>query len=220
MHILVVEDDDLVADAIQSGLTVFDIHSEWVNSAATAMAAIQHGSFDAVILDIGLPDKSGLELLAEWRKRGISQPVLILTARDAIPQKVTGLRAGADDYLTKPFDLNELVARLEALLRRKNVDNSDLLRVGKLSCDPRSAEVWVEDKPITLSRREYILLEVLMRHPGQLLTSQQLEERLYGWNESVESNAVAVHIHHLRRKIGQDVIETLRGLGYRLRKQN
>jgi two-component system response regulator QseB len=219
LHILVVEDDDFVADAIQSGLAVFGIQSEWVNSAATAMAAIQNGPFDAVILDIGLPDTNGLELLALWRQNGISLPVLILTARDAIPEKVTGLRAGADDYLTKPFDLNELVARLEALLRRTNVDNSDRLRVGKLSCDPRSAEVWIEDKLISLSRREYILLEALMRHPGQLLTSQQLEDRLYGWNEGVESNAVAVHIHHLRRKIGQDLIETLRGLGYRLRKQ-
>lgn len=173
-------------------------------------------SFDAAVLDLGLPDADGLELLQRWRARAQDLPVLVLTARDAVSDRVRGLKGGADDYLLKPFDLEELVARLHALLRRAAGRGTDLAVLGAVSFDPVSGKAWLDGAGVDLSRRERTLLATLLQHPRQTLSAEQLRERLYGMDQDIESNAVNVHIHHLRRKLGSWIVETVRGLGYRL----
>jgi DNA-binding response OmpR family regulator len=175
-------------------------------------------SSDVVILDRGLPDGDGLTLLEEWRAAGVTTPVLVLTARDTVQDRVAGLRGGADDYLIKPFDLDELVARLQALLRRAAGRPRSLIEHGALCLDPVAREVTVAGRPVALSRRELVLLETFLQSPRSVLSADQLKDSLYGMNDEVESNALNVHIHHLRRKLGSRVIETVRGLGYRLGK--
>lgn len=178
--------------------------------------AIQTDAPDLVILDLGLPDIDGLELLRQLRAGHHSLPVLILTARDSIEEKVAGLDLGADDYLAKPFDLQELEARLRAMSRRLGTATTSVLRVGNLSLDTATRELCVDDRQVELSRREYALLKALMEQPGRVLTRDALEGKLYSWGEEVASNAIEVHIHHLRRKIGGTLIRTIRGVGYRL----
>jgi len=216
MHILLIEDDPLVASGIIAGLRIHAQTVDHVNCARTAEAALQTGNFDLVILDLGLPDKDGMTLLRQWRKAGHSLPVLILTARDAIEDRVAGLRAGADDYLLKPFDLDELVARLHALQRRMAGRSVDLVEHGSLSFDPASCEVRLNGATVDLSRRELALLQALLLHPNRILTADQVKDSLYGLEENVESNAINVHIHHLRRKLGPRIVQTVRGIGYRL----
>jgi len=216
MHVLLIEDDALVASGIQAGLTVYDFVVDHVATLAEARSAMEAVTSDVVILDRGLPDGDGLALLEAWRRAGVDTPVLILTARDAVSDRIEGLHVGADDYLVKPFDLDELVARLQALLRRAAGRSQALIEHGPLSLDPVSREVSVAGRPVNLSRRELVLLEAFLQAPRSILSASQLKDSLYGLNEEVESNALNVHIHHLRRKLGSGVIETLRGLGYRL----
>ena len=218
MHVLLIEDDPLVASGIRSGLMTFDFVVDHVSTLKAARQAQQTVSSDVVILDRGLPDGDGLQLLSEWREQGIDVPVLVLTARDAVRDRVDGLQGGADDYLVKPFDLNELVARLQALLRRAAGRSRDLINHGALALAPTAREVYVAGQLIMLSRRELVLLETFLQSPRSVLSADQLKISIYGMNDDVESNALTVHIHHLRRKLGSGVIETVRGLGYRLGK--
>ncbi|NVF13684.1 response regulator [Vreelandella maris] len=218
MHVLLIEDDPLVASGIRSGLMTFDFVVDHVSTLNAARQSMRTVTSDVVILDRGLPDGDGLQLLAEWREQGVDVPVLVLTARDTVRDRVDGLQGGADDYLVKPFDLDELVARLHALLRRVAGRSSGMISHGALALDPAAREVYVEGQLITLSRRELVLLETFLQSPRSVLSADQLKDSLYGMNDDVESNALNVHIHHLRRKLGSGVIETVRGLGYRLGK--
>ncbi|GEN27017.1 DNA-binding response regulator [Halovibrio variabilis] len=218
MHVLLIEDDPLVASGIRAGLMTFDFVVDHVSTVNAARQAMRTVASDVVILDRGLPDGDGLQLLAEWREQAIDVPVLVLTARDAVRDRVDGLQGGADDYLVKPFDLDELVARLHALLRRAAGRSSGLISHGALCLDPAAREVYVDQQLIMLSRRELVLLETFLQSPRSVLSADQLKDSLYGMNDDVESNALNVHIHHLRRKLGSGVIETVRGLGYRLGK--
>ncbi len=216
MHVLLVEDDPLVASGIVAGLRLLGLTVDAVSTAARARAALAASPFDVCVLDLGLPDEDGMVLLSSWRTSGQSIPVLVLTARDALAHRVEGLRAGADDYLLKPFELDELVARLHALVRRASGRSSDTVAHGALSFSASAAEVRLHGVPIDLSRREMALLRALLNNPGRILSAEQLQASLYGFETEVESNAVNVHIHHLRRKLGAAIVETVRGLGYRL----
>lgn len=216
MHLLLVEDDRLVARGVAAGLRLHGFTVHHAATAEAAAAAMQAASFDVAVLDLGLPDGDGLELLARWRARGRDLPVLVLTARDAVSERVRGLKGGADDYLLKPFDLEELVARLHALLRRAAGRSTERVVHGAVSFEPASGRAWRDGGEVELSRRERALLAALLQNPGRTLTAEQLRDRLYGLEQEVESNAVNVHIHHLRRKLGSGIVETVRGVGYRL----
>ena len=216
MHILLVEDDALVASGIVAGLRLHGFTVDSMESARLADGAVAASQFDLCVLDLGLPDEDGLSLLVRWRQRGVELPVLVLTARDAVAHRVKGLQAGADDYLLKPFDLDELVARLHALLRRSAGRSADRIEHGPVTFEPSTGEVWMRGQPVELARREKALLRALLQHPRQILSADQLRDSLYGFAQEVESNAINVHIHHLRRKLGAGIVETVRGLGYRL----
>ena len=216
MRVLVIEDDELVASGIVAGLRLSGIAADHAATASSAEMALRTAGFDLAVLDLGLPDADGLDLLRKLRAGSHHLPVLILTARDAVPDKVAGLRAGADDYLAKPFDLAELVARLHALQRRAAGRSAALVEHGPLVYDPHSREVTLYGKAVELSRRELSLLQALLDSGKRILSTGQVKDSLYGMDESVESNAVNVHIHHLRRKLGPNIVETVRGLGYRL----
>jgi len=218
MRVLLVEDDALLGDGIQAGLRQRGFVVDWVRDGVAADLGLEGGDFAAVVLDLGLPRRSGLEVLARLRARGKAVPVLILTARDTVDDRIAGLDAGADDYLVKPFDLGELAARLRALARRSSGVASPTLAVGALELDPAAREVRWRGEPRALAPKEFALLEVLVRHAGRVLTREQLEEKLYGWGEETGSNAVEVHVHHLRRKISPSVVQTIRGVGYVLPK--
>lgn len=212
MRLLIVEDDPVLSDGIAVGLGLSGFTADAVGTLADARAALEVGGFAGVVLDIMLPDGSGLDLLAELRAAGSKMPVLLLTARD----RVQGLDAGADDYLGKPFDLDELAARLRAMLRRQEGRAAAVIEWNGLRLDPATQTGRVAGRELRFSRREFAVLHALAEHPGRILSKTQLEERLYGWQEDVESNTVEVHIHHLRAKLGRDFIDTVRGAGYRL----
>lgn len=216
MHVLIVEDDELVGDGLKRGLEALGQTADWVETGAAADAALAMVAFDIVVLDLGLPDIDGLTLLGRWRRQGVDMPVLVLTARDAVPERVQGLNAGADDYLAKPFDLEELAARLHSLSRRASGRATNVVRHGGLVFDPVALQVSVNGAPVALSRRELAVLQALLKQPGRVLSAYQLQDHVYGWSDGVESNAVAVHVHNLRNKLGGNLIETVRGLGYRL----
>ncbi|SFV34244.1 response regulator [Hyphomicrobium facile] len=216
MRILVVEDDAILLDGLQVGLNLSGFTVEIAANYADAETAMRAGEFDAIVLDQMLPDGSGLELLGSLRQRGNTVPVLLLTARDTVVDRITGLDAGADDYLGKPFDLDEVAARLRALIRRAAGRATEAIAWRDIVIEPASMTVRKSGDQVRLSRREFSILKVLMDRPGQILSKRQLEEKLYGWQEDVESNTVEVHIHHLRAKLGNHVIETVRGIGYRL----
>ncbi len=216
MRVLLVEDDQLIAHGILAGLRAHGITADHVASAAFADASLSTTDFDVVILDLGLPDEDGMSLLRRLRAKGVATPVLILSARDAVGDRVAGLHGGADDYLLKPFDLSELVARLHALSRRAAGRSSDLIVHGPLRVSPSTGEVTLRGAAVTLSRRELSLLTALLNAQGRILGAEQLKDCLYDSSEDIESNAVNVHIHHLRRKLDADLIETVRGIGYRL----
>ena len=209
-----VEDDELLGAGIQDALTRAAYAVEWVRSGPLALAALAHGGFDAVVLDLGLPGMDGLEVLRRARAAGNSAPVLILSARDTVAQRIAGLDCGADDYLTKPFDVDELIARVRALQRRLHGAASNVLEHGGLRLDLGALSVTHEGRPVPLQRREFMLLQKLLAAPGQVLTRTQLEESLYGWEGNVESNALDVHVHNLRKKLYPGVIRTVRGVGY------
>jgi len=220
MYILLVEDNSILGDGIKQGLDTLGHSTDWVTDATTANEAIQHVDYDVVILDLTLPDYDGMTLLKRWRQTKIMTPVLILTARDAIPDRVTGLSAGADDYLTKPFDFDELLARLQSITRRIAGRTDNLMTFQHISYNPVKGEVKANGLPVKLSKSELVVLEALLSHPGKVVNAEQLQDRLYGWAEGVASNAVAVHIHNLRKKLGTDLICTERGLGYYLATSN
>lgn len=217
MRILVVEDDPILLDGLRAGLTIHGLTVDVAASCEDARTALRTSAFDAVVLDLMLPDGSGLDVLRELRVRGDATPVLLLTARDTVRDRVDGLDTGADDYLGKPFDLDEVAARLRAISRRSSGRASPLLRRNGVVLDPARRTVEIDGNPVGLSRREFALLHALMERPGIILSKDQLQERLYGWQDDVESNAIEVHVHNLRAKIGREAIETVRGIGYRLR---
>ena len=216
MRILLVEDDVLIGDGVSAGLKLCGHAVDWVREGESALRALFDHDYDACILDLGLPGRDGLSVLQSVRERGLRVPMLILTARDSREDKIAGLDCGAEDYLTKPFDLDELLARLRALVRRAAGESRPRLKHGKLELEPASRQVWYDAQPVVLSAREYALLEDLMRHKQQIRSRAQLEESLYAWGEEAGSNIVEVYVHHLRRKFGRETIQTVRGMGYRL----
>jgi len=216
MRLLLVEDDPMIGAAAQQGLRGEGYVVDWMRDGREAEAAVRGAQYDLVLLDLGLPHRNGLQLLRDWRARGSDLPVLIITARDAKSDRIAGLDAGADDYLVKPFDLEELCARIRAVTRRRGGRAESRLRVGDLAIDTAAKRVTWKGREVALSAREYALLEALANRPGAHLTRTQLEERLYGWDEEIASNAVEVHIHALRRKLDPALIRTVRGLGYTL----
>ncbi|MBV9346308.1 MAG: response regulator [Gammaproteobacteria bacterium] len=217
MRLLLVEDDPMIGEAIRSGLRREGFAIDWVREARAAERALAAETFDLLLLDLGLPGQDGLSFLTAQRARGLALPVLILTARDAISDRVQGLDAGADDYLIKPFDIEELAARIRALLRRRAGRSAPRIEHLNVSLDPAAHRVVRDGAEVSLAPREFRLLQLLLERPGTILSRAQLEERLYGWGEEVESNAIEVHIHGLRKKLGADFILTVRGVGYRVR---
>ncbi|MGL6070022.1 response regulator [Craterilacuibacter sp.] len=216
MRILLVEDDGLIGDGLKTGLTVLGFTTDWFRDGREALAALSAAPYDAVVLDLGLPGMDGMDILAAWRKAGRQEPVLVLTARDALHDRVGGLDAGADDYLAKPFALAEVAARLRALIRRHHGQSSPTFTQGDIMLDPVARKVMHAGAEIELTAREFALLELLMANVGRVLPKERIEEKLYGWDRDVESNALEVHVHHLRKKLGATVIRTVRGVGYTL----
>ena len=214
MRLLLVEDDSMIGESVRLGLRQDGFVVDWVQDGKTAELALGNEPYALLLLDLGLPKKSGLEVLKHLRSRGNSLPVLILTARDAIADRVHGLDAGADDYLVKPFDLDELAARIRALLRRRSGRGESELLCGDLTLNPATHQVFLGTKEILLSAKEFAVLHALVDRPGAVLSRVQLEQHLYGWNEEIESNAVEVHIHNLRKKLGSELIRNVRGVGY------
>jgi DNA-binding response OmpR family regulator len=214
MRVLLVEDDTMIGESLREALRRQGFAADWVRDGQAADAVLASERFDAVLLDLGLPRRSGLDVLKALRARGDATPVIVLTARDALPDKVAGLDAGADDYLVKPFELDELLARLRAVARRLSGRPSNVLQVADLQLDPATREVTRGGKPVLLSAREFALLQALLERPGAILSRAQLEDRLYGWGEELESNAISVYMHQLRRKLGDDLLHTVRGVGY------
>ncbi|RMF16960.1 MAG: DNA-binding response regulator [Gammaproteobacteria bacterium] len=218
MRILLVEDDDILGDGLRDALDMAGETVDWVQDGVSAVHAISSETFDIMVLDLGLPRMDGLTVLRTIRENHHDLPVLILTARDETEDRVSGLDAGADDYLIKPFAFEELQARLRALMRRRSGSASNILQLNDhVVLDTGAREVRVDGTPINLSRREYALLEELARHRNQVLSKDRITELVYGWGEDVESNALEVHIHHLRKKLAYPLIETVRGVGYRFR---
>lgn len=214
MRILLAEDDPLLGDGLRAGLRQLGFQVDWVRDGEAAQRELAAQPYAAAILDLGLPRRDGLEVLSQARRDGLTLPVLVLTARDAIPDRILGLDRGADDYVVKPVDMNELAARLRALVRRSHGQPVELLRTHGITLDPASRRVTQGSTEVSLSPREFDLLQALMLSVGRVLTRDQLEQHLYSWGKEVESNAVEVHIHHIRRKLGSDIIRTIRGVGY------
>lgn len=218
MRLLLVEDDRPLGEAVETGLRQSGFTVDWVRDGLDADHALLAEQFDLVVLDLGLPRFSGLDLLRKLRDRGNTVPVLILTARDTVEDRVQGLDTGADDYLIKPFDLAELSARIRALLRRQGGRGSPILEHAALRLDPAAHTVEFDGRPIEISPREFAVLRLLLENAGRVLSRERLEEALYGWNTDVESNTVEVYIHHLRKKFGAELIRTIRGVGYMVAK--
>lgn len=216
MRVLLIEDDSMIGKAVREGLMQAGFAVDWVTDGRAAELSLSSGAYDLAILDLGLPKKDGMDLLATLRRLGNQLPVLIASARDTVHDRIAGLTAGADDYLLKPFDLDELVARVHAVLRRHAGSGSPLLMFGSLSLDPVRRSVTQHGQPVELSAREFSVLEVLMQRPGAVVSRQKLEEAVYSWGDEVGSNAIEVHLHYLRKKLGAAVIKNVRGVGYRV----
>jgi two-component system OmpR family response regulator/two-component system response regulator QseB len=214
MRILLVEDDRMLGDGLQAGLTQAGYAVDWLRDGESAVAALSTESFAGVVLDLGLPKRDGLSVLQWLRSRHDATPVLILTARDQLEDKVRGLDLGADDYVLKPFDLDEIAARLRALVRRAHGRPEPLLTLGTIELNPATRSVTRAGKVVDLTPREFDLLHLLLQNADRVLTRRTLEEQLYTWNDAVDSNALEVHIHHLRKKLGNELIRTVRGVGY------
>jgi two-component system OmpR family response regulator len=218
MRVLLVEDDSMIAEAVSIALKDAAYAVDWVKDGATASDVLKNGEYQAVLLDLGLPKHDGLEVLRRLRLAGKPVPVIVITARDGVEDRVKGLDYGADDYLVKPFDVNELLARLRAIVRRQGGQSSPILSNGIVSLDPATHEASCGDITEVLSAREFALLHALLLRPGQILTRAELEDHIYGWNEEVESKAVSFLIHAVRKKLGADVIKNLRGAGWMVEK--
>lgn len=216
MKLLLIEDDVMVGSAVEQGLRKEGFAINWVREAKAATLALLNETYALVLLDLGLGSQDGLSILHDMRAHGDSTPVIILTARSAVEDRIQGLNLGADDYLPKPFDLDELTARIRAHIRRNQGRAQAKLVIGQLSMDQQTHEVCLADQIIDLSNREFALLEALMESPGKVLTTSQLEDTLYAWGSEVASNAIEVHIHRLRKKLGSDWIKNIRGVGYKL----
>ncbi len=214
MRLLLVEDDPMVGESIRDGLGQEGYTVDWVRDGKGAETALDAEPYAAVLLDLGLPRMDGLDVLRAARAKRNDVPILVITARDAVADRIKGLDAGADDYLVKPFDLDELAARVRALVRRADGRAEPVVRHGPIALDPATRTVTLRGRPVELSGREFALLQSLLARPGAVLSRAQLEERLYGWDEEVGSNAIEVHIHNLRRKLGADTIRNVRGVGY------
>jgi two-component system, OmpR family, response regulator len=218
MRILLVEDDAMIGEAVSVALRDAAYAVDWIGDGSAAEGALEHGEHQAVLLDLGLPGRDGLEVLRRLRQSGNSVPVVIITARDGVDARVRGLDCGADDYLVKPFDSSELLARLRAVIRRHGGQAAPLLSNGRVSLDPATREARSDDVVELLSPREFALLQALLLRPGKILTRAELETRIYGWNEEVESNAVDFLIHGVRKKLGADIIKNVRGAGWMVAK--
>ncbi|MDH5301587.1 MAG: response regulator transcription factor [Gammaproteobacteria bacterium] len=214
MRLLIVEDDQLLGDGIQVGLTQEGYAVDWVEDGEAAETAMKTNEYELVVLDLGLPKKAGLDVLKGMRARDIDTPVIVLTAQDTVEDRILGLDSGADDYITKPFDLDELGARIRALLRRRGGRTSPVIQHNSITLDPASHTVTKEGKSVDISPREFTILLLLLENMGKVMSRSRLEEGLYAWNDEVESNTVEVHIHHLRKKLGAELIRTIRGVGY------
>ena len=219
MRLLLVEDDELLGDAVKTGLTQYGYVVDWLKDGETAKAALKTDSFEVIILDLGLPRLSGINLLQSIRHDGNQTPVIILTARESVEDRVKGLDSGADDYIIKPFDLNELSARVRALIRRSQGRADSILQYKNVTLDPAAHSVMVDNEVVNVPRREFALLEKLLENAGHVLSRDQLMQSIYGWDEDVDSNALEVHIHNLRKKLNANYIRTIRGVGYMVEKQ-
>lgn len=214
MRVLLIEDDRMIGDSVRTALRQSGYAVDWVRDGPAADTTLASERFDLVLLDLGLPRRDGLDVLRALRARGDATPVIVLTARDALASRVTGLDAGADDYVVKPFELDELLARMRAVTRRHAGRAESVIEVQDIVLDPATKQVTRNGMPLALSSREYAVLEALMLRPGAILSRAQLEDRLYGWGEELESNAISVYVHQLRRKLGEGFIHTVRGVGY------
>ena len=219
MRILLVEDDPLLGDGLQAGLRQLGFAVDWVRTGDAAERELRSGAYAAAVLDLGLPRRDGFDVLASVRRAGARLPILVLTARDAVPDRIRGLDLGADDYVLKPIDLHELGARLRALVRRSHGEPREVLAAQGIELDPASRTVRRDGVPVPLQAREFDLLHALMLNAGRVLTREQIEQHLYSWGREIESNAIEVHVHHLRRKLGADRIHTVRGVGYLLQRE-
>lgn len=219
MRILLAEDDPILGDGLRAGLRQQGFSVDWVRDGVAAERELLSGDYAAAVLDLGLPLKDGLDVLQTLRARKISTPVLVLTARDAVPERIRGLDLGADDYVVKPVDLHELGARLRSLVRRAHGQMQDALQCGAVRLEPSARRVSLDGEPVVLSTREFDLLHVLMLNADRVMSREQLEQQLYSWGYEVESNAIEVHIHHLRRKLRPALIQTVRGIGYTVLRQ-
>lgn len=216
MRILLAEDDAMLGDGLRAGLRQLGFQVDWVRDGIAAERELAGGDYTAAVLDLGLPLKDGIEVLRSLRARKNTTPILVLTARDAVPDRIVGLDCGADDYVVKPVDLHELGARLRSLVRRAHGQVQDSLRCGALLIEPAARRVSLDGAQVSLSMREFDLLHALMLNAGRVMSREQLEQQMYSWGYEVESNAIEVHIHHLRRKLSPDLIQTVRGIGYTL----
>jgi two-component system response regulator QseB len=216
MRVLIVEDDPMIGRAVADGLQHDGYAVDWVHDGVAAELALKHGPYDLAVLDLGLPRKDGFEVLKALRRARIDVPVLVITARDAVADRIAGLDHGADDYLVKPFDLDELLARARAVVRRRAGRASSEVTFGALTLDPKKREVSFRGARVELSAREFAVLEALMREPGAVVSRLKLEDSVYGWGEEVGSNSVEVHLHHLRKKLDPALIRNVRGVGYRV----
>jgi two-component system response regulator QseB len=214
MRLLLIEDDELLGDAVKAGLTQFGYIVDWLKDGEAARSAIKSESFELIILDLGLPKLSGLGFLQSIRNDGNTTPVIILTARESVEDRIKGLDSGADDYIVKPFDLNELSARIRALVRRSLGRADAVLQYRNVTLDPAAHTVFVDDNIVNVPRREFALLQKLLENHGHVLSREQLMQSIYGWDEDVDSNALEVHIHNLRKKLNANFIRTIRGVGY------
>ncbi|MGF7136679.1 two-component system response regulator QseB [Paraburkholderia sp. EB58] len=219
MRLLLVEDDEMIAETVLESMRREGYAIDWAQDGRAAELSLGNGVYDLVLLDLGLPRKDGFDLLKGYRRQGGEAPVIILTARDAVNDRIRGLDAGADDYLIKPFDLDELAARARALLRRRTGQKHPVYTHGELTLDPAAHEVTKGGVPLALVPREFALLQALIEEPARVFTRAELEDKLYGWGEEVGSNTIEVHVHSLRRKIGAEQVVTVRGVGYRLKRR-
>lgn len=216
MRILLIEDDPLIGDGLKNGLIKSGFTTDWFTNGADGQEALLQSPYDAVVLDLTLPEVDGLHILQNWRRQGRIEPVLVLTARGEVEERILGLNSGADDYLPKPFALGEVVARLNALIRRRSGDAKNIITYRNISFNLHNKQTLLDNKEVVLAPRESALLELLLHNKNKVLSKQQIEEKLYSWDDEVSSNAVEVHIHHLRKKLGKDIVKTINKIGYML----